>query len=857
MKKGFTILMALVITFFTVPFGGITALADGKVYDDIEDGEYEINIKLLKEGTDEKSAAADFMSKEATLILKEGKVELTFYIPNNPMMNFNKFEVEGIEPVVEEVEDLFHYSFKLNELKTKLSSEVSYEVPMINLVHDNVGMDIELVGLDKLPVKEEEVETPEEPEEIEDTEEPDENDDYDGSENESDEDNESGSEDGTEEEDSNGSENEPGDNEESLIEIADADENYEMEFITDSSSTKRQFNNPVTLLIKDGKKYIQMNGTGGQFITSLTVNGSEVTWGEKDDEGNFIIQFELPGTPSDELNFGMTIDTGNPQFGEMTHNVSLSFGNRVKPNEPTVVSGGDKILVENTQLTMPENLPEDVKVTISPKKTVENQGDLEIAGEIYEFDFENLGDNSGTFELVMSYDQGKYNSDDYDVDIYYFNGSNWEAQNGKVENGKVTLKVDHFSTYGVFAKEVKQAEGPDEDENEPITELDPENLSEGVYTLDYTFLKKGEDQASSMDSFTDGPAFVKVDQDGNQFVALTLTSADMIQWFKVNGKEVTILQENEENQTRIVEFEVDNLTEKQAGKVFVEVPGMYSTDHEVDLVFNVDSLEEADDNEYPENENVKPEPKPEPGTEDPTEEKPSGEKEKPEQPTTPVEQSELTPDKAYEIDYIVNHENGTSVSISNEFFVKPAILLEKDGVKYVQITITNGDLIKDLSNKYGDALLVDTKEDGSIVVQLRINDDLTDMLIDMHIIVPSGFFQGFPGYDEQHKAILVFDKDSMKEIDVDKQLLVPGSEENKNGPTIKGGGSGGTIGGEGPGKPEFGSNDDNGKNDKDIKKSGKNGNPQTGDTTNILLYSLLFIGSLIPLAVKLRRRLYN
>src|SRR5699024_5082888 len=130
---------------FTVPFGGITALADEKVYDDIEDGEYKLGIKLLKEGTDEKSAAAGFMDENATLTIENGKPELTFYIPNNPMMNFNKFEVEGIEPTIEQVENLFHYTFKLNELKVELSSEVSYEVPMMNLVHDDVGMDIELL----------------------------------------------------------------------------------------------------------------------------------------------------------------------------------------------------------------------------------------------------------------------------------------------------------------------------------------------------------------------------------------------------------------------------------------------------------------------------------------------------------------------------------------------------------------------------------------------------------------------------------------------------------------------------------------------------------------------------------------
>src|SRR5690625_6573144 len=122
-------------------------------------------------------------------------------------------------------------------------------------------------------------------------------------------------------------------------------------------------------------------------------------------------------------------------------------------------------------------------------------------------------------------------------------------------------------------------------------------------------------------------------------------------------------------------------------------------------------------------------------------------------------------------------------------------------------------------------------------------DDLADMLIDMHNIVPSGFLQVFPWYYEQHKAILAFDKDRLKEIDVDKYLLVPATEDNKNGPTIKDGEPGGTIGEDGPGKPEFGDNEDNGKgkNDKDTNKPGENGNPKTGDTPNIILYSLLFI----------------
>src|SRR5690554_4504495 len=128
-------------------------------------------------------------------------------------------------------------------------------------------------------------------------------------------------------------------------------------------------------------------------------------------------------------------------------------------------------------------------------------------------------------------------------------------------------------------------------------ELDPENLAKGVYTLNYTFLEKGTDNASAMDGFTDGPAYVDVDEDGNQFVTVTLTSASMIKWFKVNGQDVTVLEENEEANTRDVEFKVENLTEKQEGHVYVEVPGLYSTEHKVDLVFHISSLESIKDDE--------------------------------------------------------------------------------------------------------------------------------------------------------------------------------------------------------------------------------------------------------------------
>src|SRR5690625_7148989 len=80
------------------------------------------------------------------------------------------------------------------------------------------------------------------------------------------------------------------------------------------------------------------------------------------------------------------------------------------------------------------------------------------------------------------------------------------------------------------------------------------------------------------------------------------------------------------------------------------------------------------------------------------------------------------------------------------------------------MTITSGDMIKDLQNKYGKANILKSNKDGSIVVELRVDDNLADMPLDMHVNVPEGAIPGFPGYDEDHKALLVSDKDSKEAI---------------------------------------------------------------------------------------------
>src|SRR5699024_8671945 len=98
MKRIIQTVIALTVLLLVIPFTSNTASAAD--FSDIKDDDYTIDIKLLKEGTSETSAAAQFMSDEATLSIEGKEVKLTFLIPKNDMMEFSGFNIEGKSGVV-------------------------------------------------------------------------------------------------------------------------------------------------------------------------------------------------------------------------------------------------------------------------------------------------------------------------------------------------------------------------------------------------------------------------------------------------------------------------------------------------------------------------------------------------------------------------------------------------------------------------------------------------------------------------------------------------------------------------------------------------------------------------------------
>src|SRR5699024_4060764 len=119
------------------------------------------------------------------------------------------------------------------------------------------------------------------------------------------------------------------------------------------------------------------------------------------------------------------------------------------------------------------------------------------------------------------------------------------------------------------------------------------------FEIDYTFYKSGTKEVSIMDDFTKGSAIVREHKKNNKkHVSMTLTNADMIEYVLVNGKDVNVLKANKNEMT--IEFPVKDLNQKQSVKAFINVPGLYETEHEVDLVFDMASKRKLSEKDVPE-----------------------------------------------------------------------------------------------------------------------------------------------------------------------------------------------------------------------------------------------------------------
>lgn len=95
-------------------------------------------------------------------------------------------------------------------------------------------------------------------------------------------------------------------------------------------------------------------------------------------------------------------------------------------------------------------------------------------------------------------------------------------------------------------------------------------------------------------------------------------------------------------------------------------------------------------------------------------------------------------DGKYSLPYQVNKSGSTSASISNDYFIKPATLVKKDGVMYVQLTINKSSQFVQFESDSGGNKVVATDEaNDRRTVQFNVTDLSKPQTVRVRIEIPA------------------------------------------------------------------------------------------------------------------------
>lgn len=119
-------------------------------------------------------------------------------------------------------------------------------------------------------------------------------------------------------------------------------------------------------------------------------------------------------------------------------------------------------------------------------------------------------------------------------------------------------------------------------------------VEDGTYSITYTVLQADSDSASIANDYFQKPATLTV-KDGVMTVQLTMTTASSITWLKTTYKgslsNVTVVSEDKAKDTRVVKFNVDNLSDKLISKMKVDIDDInYHHEYTVRFSFEEGSI---------------------------------------------------------------------------------------------------------------------------------------------------------------------------------------------------------------------------------------------------------------------------
>ncbi|KIL20189.1 hypothetical protein B4134_3685 [Bacillus safensis] len=316
---------------------------------------------------------------------------------------------------------------------------------------------------------------------------------------------------------------------------------------------------------------------------------------------------------------------------------------------------------------------------------------------------------------------------------------------------------------------------------------------DGEYTVGFTVLKNGSTEASMMDTYTEKPAKLIV-ENGKKTAYVTLKQSKEITDFKVeqNGALVTTetVSEDETANTRVIKFNVDDLSAKLNGwvKIYWDLGGfIYDEAYDVQLAFDQSSLTlvtpaKPDDNETkPDDQNgAKPDdnetkPDDQNGTKpDDNETKPDDQNgTKPDdQPTTPGNNNGTKPDDSaqnqlkdgvYRINYSVLKGDTDESSRMSDYFSHPASLTVKNGKQTISFTVKDHKSVASLKTEkdgsYQEAKTVSKDEaKNTRVVSFDVGDLKNEIKGKVHIVVAAA------NYDQTYDIRFQFDSKSIAPV---------------------------------------------------------------------------------------------
>ncbi|MGX2961152.1 NEAT domain-containing protein [Peribacillus sp. JNUCC 23] len=403
--------------------------------------------------------------------------------------------------------------------------------------------------------------------------------------------------------------------------LADGEYTIDLKFLKDGSEAESVMDEyvekPATLIVKDGEKYVELTLKNSDWIKYLKLgrdeNGQDVVVKSIDNVKNIrVVSFKVESL-SEKVEFYTHVLIPMLNY-DNKYNVQLKFDELsiVAVNVPEVPTLADGIYTVDLAVlkdqkdqasSMQSYVENPVKLTVKEGKKIAELT-LKSSDMIPQFQVEQDGEYKDT-TTINEDTEAKKRTVKFEV-----------AKLSEKINAKVT--VDTKTDYGIMTHTVQLKFNVDsitevEESTAPGTPTNPGSGNEETptnpgsgneetptnpgsgngqtptnpgtpgtgneetpkgpeeYTIDFNVYKDGTNSISVMDDYTQKPANLKV-RDGKNYVSVTLLNSSWIKTFQVAGSSTTVVSTDHATNTRVVEFEVKDLSKPVNAQAHVYIP---------------------------------------------------------------------------------------------------------------------------------------------------------------------------------------------------------------------------------------------------------------------------------------------